>query len=81
MKKQTTRSNKMWTKQEVLLLEKLWDTKTAEDIATELERPVSSIKNMAMQMKKAGFQLTTKRKNNYLRAMLSEILDDRKKKK
>lgn len=60
-----------WTKEEMRTLYKIWDKKSVEEIAEELNLSRDQVKSMACQMRKNGIPLEKKRiRNKYFRMIL-----------
>ena len=69
----------LWTKNEVRKLKDLWDTKSLEEVAIELNLKPEQISYMAGQMRKVGFKLSTKRRRGggRVQILLRELLAER----
>ena len=54
------KKGRMYTKDEVETILKLWNTKTVKEIAEELQRPFNSIIYVAKKIRLAGYNLPKK---------------------
>lgn len=71
-------SKKLWTKKEIRTFITLWDSKTTEEIATELNRPKSSMNYIAMHIRKSGYNLPKKHNVGKLDGLIKETLQELK---
>ncbi len=64
-----------WTQDQIKKLSRLWNDKSSEEIANELGVERKQVIYMAYQIRKAGFELTRKRKRGELRSLIVESLE------
>lgn len=69
-------SKKLWTKSEIKLVIKLWDTATTAEIADELKRPKTSIGYIAKKIRDEGYDLPKKQKSGTLSLLVKEVLKE-----
>lgn len=68
--------NFQWTKDNLRKLLSLWETKTPDEIAIKLGTDRKKINYMAYELRKAGFNIPTKRTNGQLKKMILELKDE-----
>jgi predicted transcriptional regulator len=67
---------RLFTKQEIKLIAELWESETTETIAEKLGRPKSSIQYMVTQIRKLGYVIPRKKKNNVTNNLIHEALEN-----
>ena len=69
----TTRTiSKQWTKQDMLTIKQLWETKTGRQICDELACSPQQLGYIVKQIRLAGFELPKKHKVGTLRELILE---------
>jgi len=68
--------NHQFTKAEIKKVISMWDKKTKEQIADELNINEQQVNYIAMQIRKAGYKLTKKHKVGYLRNLITEVINE-----
>ena len=68
---------KLWTKEEIAKVIDLWETKTTEEIAEELERPHTSIGYIAKAIRDSGYALPKKTKKGSILGLVKEVLREK----
>lgn len=63
----------MWTKDEILKVIKLWNSKTTNDLAKELNVATHQIQALATQIRKSGYALPRKLVKGRLRSLIEEV--------
>lgn len=76
MKKQQKKAKKMFTKQEIKIIANLWEKENLESIAEKLDRSKSSIQYMVTQIRKLGYIMPRKKRNNITNNLIHEALED-----
>lgn len=69
---------KMWTKDDIKVLIRLWEDKTTEEIADIIGRSRSSVIAMSHRVREAGYPLPRKRKKNSQHHLIKAALEDYK---
>ncbi len=67
---------KMWTKEEMRKVIKMWDTATVEEISKELRREKSSIQGMVGKMRKSGIEIARKHRGGYINNLIKELAEE-----
>lgn len=65
-----------WTKEEIKKMIKIWDDYSLDQICEELDLERSQIVSMARQIRKEGYELTSKKKNGVHAKMIKEVLSE-----
>lgn len=73
-----TKVSKPFTKQEIKAIIKLWETKTTQEIAAEINRSTGSVQYMANVIRKSGYHLPRKSQKGTIRLLVKEVLNDLK---
>ena len=68
----------MWTKHEIETVLDLWNTKSVEEIATELGRTNPQIVYIAKSMRNEGIELPLKKRKGVTSHLIKEIIRERK---
>jgi hypothetical protein len=71
--KSTKRDAKMWTKDDVRKVHKLWTSKTVEEIRKEMDIRREQLTYIITQMRKAGIEVPRKHRNGHMRNLLEEL--------
>ena len=69
-------TRKMFTKEEIKLFAKLWETKTKEDIQDELKISMAQVTYLARQIRLAGFVLPFKKRKGTMENLIKDALKD-----
>lgn len=64
----------LWTKKEIALVAKLWESKTKRQVAIELGVTEPQVTYIVGQIRKAGYDLPHKKLNGNLRVLIKETL-------
>ena len=70
----------MWTKQDIMKVIDIWDSKSTDDIAKELKCTKKEVCNIAYQIRKV-YPLQRKRNNVTLRLLIEETVSEYQNKK
>lgn len=65
---------RFFTKDEIRIILKTWESKTIKELSEELGRSTTSISYIANRVRKAGFHLPKKRINDTVDSMVKEVL-------
>lgn len=70
------KAHRMLTKEEFQKFVELWNTSDAKTIAETLNITKERVSNIAMQIRKAGYDLPKKRINSAFQTLMREALDE-----
>lgn len=63
-----------WTKEEIKKLTTLWDTHSLDELSKAFKLDKKQVQYMANTIRAAGYKLQPKRRNAYLRTLITEAL-------
>jgi len=70
----TIKQTQFWTKEEIKLLLELWDSQTIEQMCETLRRNRAQVMGMAREIRKAGYELSVKKKKGEKQKLVKEVL-------
>lgn len=70
------KTKRFFTKEEIRKVIKLWEDKTIEELAFELNRPKSSIGYLARKIRICGYKLPRKIKVGSLNFMIKDVIKE-----
>lgn len=72
------KTRRMWTKDDVRLIYKLWTSKTTAEICDEMKITNMQLNYIIIQMRKAGIDVPKKHKKGHLNNLLYEMAHELK---
>lgn len=72
------KKNKMWTKDQIKKLARVWESSSLQELADEFHVEKSRVQSIVASMRKVGFKLAKKHREGYQRGLLQEVLREMK---
>ena|SRR3990167_7063684 len=72
------KERRMWTKNDIKLIHKLWTNKTTEEVCKEMNLTKIQVQYMVRQMRKAGIDMPKKHRSGHVMNLLYELAHELK---